>query len=525
MSHRDLEVDDVFAPSGGESHRSSLTEEMTIYLATLLNNNNSSTNAAKGFLNKPSGNHPGVPAGYSYLFQLAGHDLVFSSLVPRAFDDIGGRSQNLRQEKLGLETLFGGGPIVCPHAFDMNHRDGTHRLRLGKFRPAGRMADDRLAPAADLPRGRYSADAPDADGPFTDVLIPDSRNDDNNILAQLTAFFHAVYNKLVAQTATVPMPGTQAQIPPHHRSRVARHATTRIYRRILRHDLLPRIMPANVLSLFDDTPNLEPLGRDAAETNDLFAYGIARMAHSMVRPEYMLNNGVAGHDLGEVDLRKIINHSSLHEPGMVPTPIDWKIDWDLFFTAPNAPLADNFNWAIRFGPHTADGMTLATAGKPTKESYPAGTAMRDLVREKWVGLGRVQDLIAASAAALTAQGIAVPFEAATHYDRVAATGMAALDAAVRSGHKPPMSDTDKTTITANLPLVTFLALEAQIDGSNGATYGPLGGLILGAAFGPVFADDTPMTTDDHIAVALEQATYGPAPIRDMPTLITATEIT
>ncbi len=525
MSHRDLEVDDVFAPTSGAFPSSPLTEEMTIYLATLLNNNNSSTNASKGFLNAPSGSHLGVPAGYSYLFQLAGHDLVFSSLVPRSFDDFEGRSQNLRQEKLGLETLFGGGPIVCPHAFDMNHTDGTHRLRLGKFRPAGRMSDDRLAPAADLPRSRYSAETPDADGPFTDVLIPDSRNDDNNILAQLTAFFHAVYNTLVTQTATVPMPGTQDPIPPHHRSRVARLATARIYRRILRHDLLPRIMPSDVLALFEAAPTLEPLGRSASETNDLFAYGIARMAHSMVRPEYMLNNGVGPHDLGEVDLRKIINHSSLHEPGMVPTPIDWKIDWDLFFTAPGAPLANNFNWAIRFGPHTADGMTLATAGKPTKPTYPAGTAMRDLVREKWIGLGRVQDLIQAAASALTAQGMAVPFDAAPHYDRIATTGMAALEAAVRPGHKPPMSDTDKATITANLPLVTFLALEAQIDGNNGATYGPLGGLILGAAFRPVFADDTPTSTDAHLALALEQAAYGTTPIRDMPTLVAATDIT
>ncbi|MFY0660712.1 MAG: hypothetical protein JXR15_09485 [Shimia sp.] len=525
MSHRDLEIDDVFAATSGTSQPSPLTEEMTVYLATLLNNNNSSTDARKGFLNAPSGSHLGVPAGYSYLFQLAGHDLVFSSLVPRSFDDIGGRSQNLRQEKLALETLFGGGPIVCPHAFDMNHADGTHQLRLGKFRPAGHMSDDRLAPAADLPRNRYNADSPGSDGPFTDVLIPDSRNDDNNILAQLTAFFHAVYNTLVAQSATTPMPGTQDPIPPHHRARVARLATARLYRRILRHDLLPRIMPADVLALFDSTPALAPLGRNAAETNDLFAYGIARMAHSMVRPEYMLNNGVGDHDLGEVDLRKIINHSSLHEPGMVPTPIDWKIDWNLFFTAPGAPLADNFNWAIRFGPHTADGMTLPTAGKPTKATYPAGTAMRDLVREKWIGLGRVQDLIQAAAAALTAQGIATPFDAATHYDRIANAGMATLEAAVRPGHKPPMSDANKAIITANLPLVTFLALEAQIDGSNGATYGPLGGLILGASFGPVFADDTPTRTDDHIALALEHAAYGTALIRDMPTLIAATEIT
>ncbi|WP_294221057.1 hypothetical protein [uncultured Shimia sp.] len=525
MSHRDLEIDDVFAATGGPSQPSPLTEEMTVYLATLLNNNNSSTNTAKGFLNQPNGSHLGVPAGYSYLFQLAGHDLVFSSLVPRAYDDIGGRSQNLRQEKLALETLFGGGPVVCPHAFDMKPQDGTHRLRLGKFRPAGRMSDDRLSPSADLPRNRYSADGPDADGPFTDVLIPDSRNDDNNILAQLTAFFHAVYNMLVAQAATTPMPGTGDPIPPHHRARVARLATARLYRRILRHDLLPRIMAADILALFDATPDLQPLGRTPSQTNDLFAYGIARMAHSMVRPEYMLNNGVGDHILGEVDLRKIINHSSLHEPGMVPTPIDWKIDWDLFFTATGAQLPDNFNWAIRFGPHAADGMTIATAGKPTKDHYPAGTAMRDLLREKWVGLGRVQDLIQSAADALTAQGLTAPFDAATHYDRIATTGMAALEAAVRPGHKPPMSDADKATITANLPLVTFLALEAQIDGNNGATYGPLGGLILGAAFAPVFEDDTPSDTDAQIAQALETAAYGSTPIRDMPTLVATTPIT
>ena len=70
---------------------------------------------------QPAEFNPDIPSGYTYLLQLIAHDLVESSLfLSRSGDSVLGLS-NVRTKPLRLETIFGGGPIACPHAYDISN--------------------------------------------------------------------------------------------------------------------------------------------------------------------------------------------------------------------------------------------------------------------------------------------------------------------------------------------------------------------------------------------------------------------
>ena len=62
--------------------------------------------------------NPDIPAGFTYLAQLAAHDITFS-LTP--FDEAHGHDQpnkNARHSRLILNTLYGLGPGVHPHLYN-----------------------------------------------------------------------------------------------------------------------------------------------------------------------------------------------------------------------------------------------------------------------------------------------------------------------------------------------------------------------------------------------------------------------
>jgi len=64
------------------------------------------------------GKKGGIPAGYTYLLQLAAHDLVHTSTPIVGLSGADRPVRNLRRIGLDLETLFGGGPTVCPFAYE-----------------------------------------------------------------------------------------------------------------------------------------------------------------------------------------------------------------------------------------------------------------------------------------------------------------------------------------------------------------------------------------------------------------------
>ncbi len=528
MSHRDLGFGGFFEddPLRSGFKRISIggwvddrLAKALLYLGHQLNQSTSSLYEFNNFLNAPECQFLGVSAGYTYLFQLASHDVLQSSRMVHPFEDNAPTPTNLRRVPLALETIFGGGPIACPFAYDTRKvvtsddpedLDGVELLRLGLFRDSNRAIKKRHQPPQDLPRARFNPDGPEnPDAPYTEVLIADARNDDNNILAQLTVLFHRLHNALATQTALLKDPSGTRLILPRHRSRIARQATIRIYHRILREDLLPTLMHSDVLALYDPVNPKSLLGLSPQENADHFAFA-ARAAHSMVRNKYKLNSTVSH------ELSRIISTSSLHAPLNLPTPQNWKIDWTLFFPEDGAS-DPRINWAIKLGPHFAPTMTQTVAANKVDDSLPAGAPIRDLLADFHTQLVPVETLLQTLAPQLPTLA-SVPPQDKVAQIITAGFGALKIDEINASDHNGESVDLQPFRAAPSLPL--FLLFEAQSEGNAGRTFGPLGSAIIGDCFMPLLKKDTSQVSlEDQVVEALEKLTFPGGPISSMAELI------
>jgi hypothetical protein len=127
----------------------------------------------------PPGFNTDIPSGYTYFLQLIAHDLVESSLfLSRNQSSLLGLS-NVRTKPLRLETIFGGGPIECPHAYDENDCGFRDRLRLGQVRADGQTYNRNTGDFRDIPRARATDVL--ARPSYPEALIGDARNDSHAI--------------------------------------------------------------------------------------------------------------------------------------------------------------------------------------------------------------------------------------------------------------------------------------------------------------------------------------------------------
>lgn len=527
MSHRTLaglsrnardtgqtqQIDRNFHHFGGVNpNPSDLSEAQLISLAKMINATGATAHPRRDQQNNynPAAGRIGVPAGYTYLFQLAGHDLTHTSLEPRGLGDNDVRPENLRRQGLRLETVFGGGAMGCPFAYDRSE-DGKDRLRIGQVEDTTLPAykDARIAwsePTRDLPRMFFRADGgQDKQQLVTDVLIPDARNDDNNILAQLTALFHGLYNLMVDHSDVVPQT--------HERARIARLATARIYRRVLRHDLMRRILHPDVFTYYQNGGDRVDRPDDSNSVSWEFAFAAARVAHGMVRDSYNLNA-----ELGSVELLQLILTSSSHFSDMTPTRRNWLLDWDLFFTETDADQqGDSFNWALRFGPHVAAHMTARDAAPAQSDDHPTGTPFRDMMREQLLDLPRVEDLCAAMSGGLADMPALNLAQGASLRRGMMAEQLEMLKIRLR-GKTFGLSDADLDQIAAAPPLNLYLMCEAKAWGQDGATLGPLGSVLVAEAMWAAFATE-PQNEDIEDARRIEAAALGGETPKTMPALL------
>lgn len=128
--------------------------------------------------------NPLLPAGYTYLLQFVGHDIVQSSFARSRVDMPGAVVTNERIRPLSLATLYGGGPDVLPHCYALGRSlqdDDRTELRLG------RMGESKpgtcLKPLRELPRIAADpnfSDPPQESGSMSamiDVLVADGDGD------------------------------------------------------------------------------------------------------------------------------------------------------------------------------------------------------------------------------------------------------------------------------------------------------------------------------------------------------------
>jgi hypothetical protein len=456
--------------------------------------------------NRPMGREPGVPAGYTYLFQLAAHDLAHTSLPPSALASAPARPRNLRREGLALETIFGGGPGACPHAWD-RRGDAPPTLRLGNTRN-GKAWD---GPQRDIGRAHFEPGGGPQSAPPDDVMICDARNDDNVILTQMTALFHEFHNRVVG---FVPA-GGQAGVPA-----LAAAVVARSFRRVIAGDLLGRILDRRVHracsrgSRFIDRP------REEGSLPVEFAFAAGRLGHAMVRQGYRLNDGTSA------TLEGLIAASAGAFPRRLPLRADWIVKWSLFFDVDEATTASPaFNWALRFGPRFASDLLLPLAATRPDGAGPDGIVYRDLIRAAASRLPGAKALARAIDTDRTRP--AVREACATLLGRksrrtLMRDGFEALAAEADGFGSSGLTGADRSTFEDDPPLLLYFLFEALIEGRDGRRLGPAASVVIAEAMRRAFADpDAPAIGEpasERVAEA-ELAVFSGSPPATMPDIL------
>ena len=290
---------------------------------------------SSGVDDAPPDDRDNIPAGYTYFGQLVVHDLTRSIAIAAA----GGASalQNLMTPHLDLDTIYGGGPVQCPHLYQPPFEpgylsrpqdvedDGQYLFHLGRTAKAALPENWQQGEGLPYDLPRVNAAANGYGGASATPLVRDMRNDDNLILAQLTAQLLLVHNAVAGflhrngdpTSANRPLPKRQS-------FELARHFVLKAYRRIVVHDFLHQLLLPSVYT--DLTAGrIEPQDHLPIE----FVFGAARVGHAMVRAAYRINNHIA---LGSSGLGRLMGFSANSPGATLPLPADWVVDWRQLLT-------------------------------------------------------------------------------------------------------------------------------------------------------------------------------------------------
>lgn len=445
----------IFGPPGADETydglgpgREAETEAMLLRLARHVADMPADKRVAEGNSN--------IPAGYTYFAQFVAHDMVQTVAQP----GLGG-VRNFRQHGLVLDVLYGGGPAVAPHCYAAPPRgDARVKLRVGAVRaPSLRAGSAILQKSGDLPRATPAVFNDDSNRILPDVLIADPRNDDNVILAQLTALFHLLHNKVYDEVWA-----KRGELLPRDADEVQGFALTRAvvtltYRRIVVRDLLRRLLCTPVFShYFVGCPSDALLDQSQDDRIPVeFSHAVFRVGHAMVRPLYDLNT-----ELPKVTLHSLLVRVSAQESRQLPLPENWIIDWRAFF----GPSATNLSRPI--GPSITS--LLGSANSVLLGGRPGGLMHADLMRGVEGRVRRVAPLI----------GRLPPFVRALLGRLADQAGRATAVrewAAAGKGLEPA----DLEWIAEDPPLLLFILLEAQ-QIEDGKSLGPLGSVVVAETF-------------------------------------------
>ncbi|MEQ8814750.1 MAG: peroxidase family protein [Thalassobaculum sp.] len=355
-----------------------------------------------------------IPAGYTYLAQLVAHDLVAHVAPVPDPDQVGvPEARNFRTQRLFLETIYGGGPLIepGPYAVPGEGMQQRTRLRLGRVaipeqgRDPGPWSETLVGtdhPARDIPRTRCPFVTEPVRPGLTDAMVADPRNDDHLIISQLTALFHELHNIVLDRTApSGPVAAGDRDGLAYRHFIDTRRIVALVYRRIVVHDLLRRLLDKEVFSGLETAlmglsvgqPS-HPLFGVAPDTRRVpveFSHAVFRFAHSMIRPDYVLNDQQAASGR-RPRILELLDRSSGRSARLTPIAVDWLIDWKYFFETDENVRP---NLSRRIGPDVGAG-TMATSISLFGEDAGSrhGIYYRDLVRGVGTGLRSVESLIA-----------------------------------------------------------------------------------------------------------------------------------
>lgn len=341
---------------------------------------------------RPNDN-PDIPAGYTYLLQLIAHDLVQTNFAPSILGNAAFGVRNERAYRLTLDTIYGGGPEVCPIAYPYHPASGTRsRLSLS----GGEATEDFPAmnpKSRDIGRSSGNFNPGGKNRGLTEVLIADPRNDDHAILAQLTALFHHLHNGLIS-TLEECFPDDKTDYShtkaAYARFLCARGAAALIYRNIIRHDVMRKILHPDIYKRYniDEPPFMDRSSVQPHRSSLIpleFTHGAFRFGHAMARGEYQFNK--KNNHPFDVALKT----NSLKRPKRMPLDHTWIVDWSFFFSLPNCK--NNHQPSRRISPHYAGPLDDGELFPAIDTLNVTGVVYRDLMSASHARLWSVNSLI------------------------------------------------------------------------------------------------------------------------------------
>lgn len=447
---------------------------------------------------RPNDN-PFVPSGFTYLLQLAAHDLVDSvrfatmELAPPSTDNqtphfvMSPLLANARLRPLMLDTVYGAGPFEQPLPYDTQGSSATEprtllrTFALNKPKPGESVPADtklRFCPYADIMRGFQPAppltpDSPpaisvyqqprgDINADRTEAFVADPRNDDHSIISQLLVMFHLLHNTVIS---ALPVPtGPLKEDNANRRFLCARFVTALIYRHILKQDVLSRVLDPDVYEAYmTNTRRRLPLDTSPGIPME-FTVGAFRFGHAMVREGYRTNALMPGFK----PFSKARSLSAARGGAHNGLPdFEWAIDWALFF-GPNA----NVNLTNRISPHYASGLVVEPPkGQTISERLDngedteaialadAGLGARDFLSAAYAGMWSVPALFSVINRRLDDEGLS-SIKLAPYDDWKESLRVWLKD--YKDGRRRPrhMTDEEIDRIAKDPPLSFFVMFEA-----------------------------------------------------------------
>jgi len=215
--------------------------------------------------------NPNLPAEYTYLGQFIDHNLDFDETPSPEANVNPSTLTNFESFRFDLNNVFGGGPSVDPQLYAA---DGKHLLVTGTL---GTPQANGFPTVTNSPTGAFDLSR-NANG--TANLV-EPRDDENQIISQISASLVAFYNDFVDQGMGY------AQ---------ARQLTENYWQEVVLTDVLPAYVGQSTINQYlrqlpngnfqVHTPNLP----NANFTPIEFSVGAYRFGHALVRNEYHIND-------------------------------------------------------------------------------------------------------------------------------------------------------------------------------------------------------------------------------------------
>lgn len=355
-----------------------------------------------------------APAGYTYFGQFVDHDITrdvtgddnaLDQALPSALLEV----EQARSPTLDLDSVYGNVPAGSNGGMSPRSNGGLGPFfEFGTTTPTPGLGNSGQSLQNDLPRGSKDVQT-DSQGKSVDVtkvLIPDDRNDENLIVAQMHLAWMKFHNA-VARTLI----NNDMSLSDSMAFEQARELVTQHYQYIVLHDFLKRICEPQVWSDVVENGKCKICDTTIAETATMpleFAVAAFRFGHTMIRQAYDWNanfmrdgffNAPAvfeGKDLGAERSLSLFFHTRNNLSSDRPLETNWIADWrrllDFNGTGFNANGVQHVN-AAAFDPLLASGMgNLQRApNMPVLNNLAASNLRRGALR----GLPSGQDVSAA----------------------------------------------------------------------------------------------------------------------------------